>query len=279
MNLLQLLVIGLSSLLLSIGSGILPQSVTQRISQVVPHVVQVPNPDANISRNWSGYTAANGTFTGVSGTWTVPKVDGGTNYGADATWVGIGGVNTTDLIQAGTQAMVDRDGQVSYEAFYETLPDISRPLQIPVSAGDSITASVTNKGNSTWEVSLKNNTKNQSVEFATSYDSSLSSAEWIEEAPTGMRQTLPLDNFGTVQFTDATAIKDGKTVGLSDTSPQAITMGDMTGQMLATTSNVGNDGNSFSISRTSTDGTQAGVTFAQIPHGVLRIHFHGFSFQ
>lgn len=278
MNLFQLIVIGLSSLLLSIGNQLLPGDVTQRITQVIPHIAQPPNPNTNVSRNWSGYTTENGTFTGVTGTWTVPKVDGTNSYGADATWVGIGGVNTTDLIQAGTQAMVDRGGQVSYEAFYETLPDISRPLQIPVDAGDSITALVKNKGNNLWQISLKNNTKNQSVEFTVSYDSSLSSAEWIEEAPTGMRQTLPLDDFGTVQFTNATTIKDGKTVALSDTNPQAITMGDMTGQMLATTSNVGDDGSSFSISRTNADSTPD-MTFSDIPHRIFRIHFHTFLFQ
>src|SRR6185503_10225868 len=63
------------------------------------------------STNWSGYAATGGTYTSVTGTWTVPTVSA-TTAGADATWVGIGGINSTDLIQAGTEATVS-GGEVS----------------------------------------------------------------------------------------------------------------------------------------------------------------------
>src|SRR5436309_15315674 len=56
-----------------------------------------------ISRNWSGYVATNKTFTSVTGTWIVPQVTPGSSSAADATWVGIGGLNRSDLIQSGTQ--------------------------------------------------------------------------------------------------------------------------------------------------------------------------------
>ena len=62
-----------------------------------------PATSADTSRNWSGYAATGGKFTSVTGTWTVPQSNGSANFGSDATWVGIGGVNTRDLIQAGTQ--------------------------------------------------------------------------------------------------------------------------------------------------------------------------------
>src|SRR5579862_3178597 len=61
---------------------------------------------SNDSSNWAGYAAQGGTFTGVTGTWTVPAptADATTTYAtriaADATWVGIGGVSTRNLIQA-----------------------------------------------------------------------------------------------------------------------------------------------------------------------------------
>src|SRR5207245_6035126 len=58
------------------------------------------------SRNWSGYVASGGTFTAVSATWTVPTVSAstsGTSARADATWVGIGGATSTDLVPAGTE--------------------------------------------------------------------------------------------------------------------------------------------------------------------------------
>ena len=43
---------------------------------------------SSTSSNWSGYSATGGTFTSVTGTWTVPTVSA-TTAGADATWVGI----------------------------------------------------------------------------------------------------------------------------------------------------------------------------------------------
>ena len=73
------------------------------------------------SRNWAGFAATGGTFTAVSGAWTVPNVSAGSTPGADATWVGIGGVGTTDLIQAGTDSTV-QGGRVVYTAWMETLP-------------------------------------------------------------------------------------------------------------------------------------------------------------
>ncbi len=55
----------------------------------------------NTSHNWSGYAAKSGTYTGVTGTWTVPVPGINRTPGVGATWVGIGGVTSHDLIQAG----------------------------------------------------------------------------------------------------------------------------------------------------------------------------------
>src|SRR5579862_7331722 len=63
------------------------------------------------SRNWAGYAAGGGSFTGVTATWTIPQSSGS---GVDATWVGIGGLQTRDLIQAGTQGTVTRSGSVTH---------------------------------------------------------------------------------------------------------------------------------------------------------------------
>ena len=51
----------------------------------------------------------------MSGSWTVPNVTPSNSDAADATWVGIGGVSTSDLIQAGTDVNV-QSGQVIYTA-------------------------------------------------------------------------------------------------------------------------------------------------------------------
>src|SRR5262249_9163260 len=63
----------------------------------VPGSSPAPSPSTTTgtdqSENWSGYAATGGTFTGVSGAWTVPQVSG-TTGAADATWVGIGGTSS-----------------------------------------------------------------------------------------------------------------------------------------------------------------------------------------
>jgi hypothetical protein len=87
------------------------------------------------SLNWAGYTATEGSYTSVSGSWVVPEVKNASVGRADAAWVGIGGVESHDLIQAGTQAVVTRRG-VQYQAWYEMLPDVSIPVPLAVRPGD-----------------------------------------------------------------------------------------------------------------------------------------------
>lgn len=205
--------------------------------------------NSEFSENWSGYISTNGTFTGVSGSWTIPQIIDNTP-GADATWVGIGGVNSQDLIQAGTQATVGRSGRVSYEAFYETLPNISHPLNIQVNPGDSVSVSVNQPSTNNWVISIKDNTTGESTQINQTYASSLSSVEWIEEAPSTLRSIYPLDNFGMINFTNATAIENGQSVGIAQTSPQPVTMANQFREALATPSDIGNDGASFSVERT-----------------------------
>jgi hypothetical protein len=206
------------------------------------------NTGQGVSRNWSGYAATEGSFTAVSGTWTVPIQSGKNNFGADATWVGIGGVATKDLIQAGTQTTVTRNNQVTYEAFFEKLPDASQPLEVAVSGGDSVTVSVSQQTVGQWKISFKNNTNGQSKEITEVYDSSLSSAEWIEEAPSSPRRIVPLDNFGSVKFTNGTTVKDGQTLNIAQANARAITMASRS-QTLAKPSALENDGTGFTVTR------------------------------
>ena len=215
-----------------------------------------PVPPADIatgqsdSFNWSGYLATGGTFTSVSGTWTVPNVDAGTN-GMDATWVGIGGVDSTDLIQAGTQATVE-NGQVTYSAIWETLPDVAQPVPLTINAGDQISISITQQKSDTWQISIQDATNGQSWTKSLTYRSSLSSAEWIEEAPaTGRLTILPLDSFGSVTFTSATTVENGQTRSIAQTGAKPIAMNNGAGQILAQASNLDANGTGFTVTRTS----------------------------
>ena len=209
------------------------------------------------SHNWSGYAATGGSYTSVSGTWTVPQLAPTGAPGVGATWVGIGGVSSRDLIQAGTQDVSAGNGQSQFQAWIEMLPAASQQIPLTVAPGDSVSVSIAQQGtgSNAWQIAFKNNTSGQTYQTTVHYASSLSSAEWIEEAPSGPNGLAPLDNFGSVGFSSATAVQNGQTVNLAQAGAQPITMLNTNGQALAVPSGVGSDGSSFSISRTSASAT------------------------
>ena len=274
---------GILAVLLLLSTGVRPGIQVSQSGQQASQLPTVSPSQSNISRNWAGYTATNGTFTGVSGTWTVPRVSGNGNLGADATWVGVGGVNTQDLIQAGTQAIVDPYGQVSYSAFYEGLPDASQPLNLSIRPGDSVSVSLTKGINHSWNIVVKDNTTGDNSSVNVAYNSSLSSAEWIEEAPSGQRRTMPLDNFGTVGISNARAIENGRTVtpAQADATPMTMTMGGNVA--LAEASVLSSNGSSFTVTRTNqnisgqTIPDRGYADSGRIPF-LLRRHLHFFEY-
>src|SRR5580704_493414 len=104
------------------------------------HAQEVNMPvGSNTSSNWAGYVANSSDYRGVGATWSVPTATNVAPSGisADATWVGIGGLTSNDLIQAGTQIVTD-NGSVEYEAWYETLPNAQEMVPFTVHAGDSV---------------------------------------------------------------------------------------------------------------------------------------------
>ena len=212
---------------------------------------------SDTSTNWSGYAATGGTFTSVTGTWNVPTVST-TTSGSDATWVGIGGINSTDLIQAGTEATVS-GGEVAYNAWIEMLPAASRPVSLSVNPGDSVTVTITQKGTLDWLIEMKNNSTGNRYSTTVQYRSSRTSAEWVQEAPSIGRGVVPLDDFGTLKITGATTVRDGSTFNLSDLSAKAITMINSARQALAIPSVIGADGASFTVTRTQNQSTSGGA--------------------
>lgn len=210
----------------------------------VPQTELAPN--ADVSQNWAGYEADGGNFTSVSGTWTIPTINQNTQ-GADAMWVGIGGANTRDLIQSGTQEIADPASGVIYEAWVETLPQESQPIPVSVNGGDSVTVSLALKSGNTWQLTFTDNTNKQYYQTNLTYKSSLSSAEWIEETPSTGRRFLPLDNFGSITITKATATKDGKVQDLSQLNAKPIQMSGQFDQLLAAPSKLNSDGASFTV--------------------------------
>ena len=161
------------------------------------------------SLNWSGYavTPHGAKVTAVSSAFKVPTA-GDVPPGFAATWAGIGGYNTKDLIQAGTAEQSPPANPLSgpqYYAWYELLPNSETQLSgchgdrnCTVKPGDQITVRISHASAKRWKISMKN-AGHWSWNKSVKYKSTRSSAEWILEAPTLVAQTL-LANVGTVHF-------------------------------------------------------------------------------
>jgi Peptidase A4 family len=169
------------------------------------------------SQNWSGYAVRSKShnIAGVTGTFVVPRA-GSSTLGAAATWAGIGGFKTQDLIQAGT----GEDSVPSflfgkkYFAWYEMLPRPEVPLHgckgdthCKVSPGNHISVSISNVSGNSWKIAV-GNAGHWSWSKQVTYNSSRSSADWILELPS-CAFCLALADVGTVHFGPASKYTTG----------------------------------------------------------------------
>jgi hypothetical protein len=159
------------------------------------------------SLNWSGYAVTGSGITAASSSFVVPSA-GLVPPGFAATWTGIGGYNTSDLIQAGVGENSLPSNPLlgsQYYAWYELLPASETPITgcdgestCPVWPGDNMSVSINRGSGSTWTIRIVDS-GHWTWSHVVSYSSSESSAEWILEAPTLVAQTL-LANVGRVAF-------------------------------------------------------------------------------
>jgi hypothetical protein len=157
------------------------------------------------SSNWSGYDVTGARFTSVSASWTEPTVTctGGNTY--SSFWVGLDGDTSNTVEQTGTDA--DCSGATpQYYAWYEMYPKFPVNLTKPVKPGDSLSASVVTDGAGNFTLSISDATQKWSYQTTAKLkNANLASAEVIAEAPSSRGGVLGLANFGTVNFTNATA--------------------------------------------------------------------------
>jgi hypothetical protein len=160
------------------------------------------------SSNWSGYAVRSKRhqITGASGTFMVPRATGSGTQAA-ATWAGIGGFKTQDLIQAGTaeDALPTLIFGKQYFAWYELLPNPEVRLHgckgdstCKVKPGNHMSVKITSVGTNRWRIAVRN-AGHWSWSKTVSYHSSRSSAEWILESPM-CGACLTLADVGTVHF-------------------------------------------------------------------------------
>jgi hypothetical protein len=184
---------------------------------------------SDTSTNWAGLVATGAQWTGVSASWTVPAVSPTGVDAYSATWVGIDGYSNSSLIQTGTEQDSAASGASQYFAWYEILPAPATYIG-PVAPGDQMTASVSEDSPGTWTIAIKDVTSGQSFSGSFSYDGPASSAEWIEEAPTGSSgQVEPLADFGSVTLGNLAVA----TPAASSATLTPITMVNSAGQVIA----------------------------------------------
>ena len=173
------------------------------------------------SSNWAGWDNTGSTYTSVSASWVQPAVTCAkrqTTY--SSFWVGLDGDGSNSVEQTGSEADCNH-GTAVYSSWYEFYPAYPVNYSNTVRPGDHFSASVTYSGGK-YTLVLSDSTQGWSHTTTGTAPSGLNaSAEVIAEAPSSNRGVLPLANFGTMSFTNATV--NGAALGTVPT-PQKINM-------------------------------------------------------
>jgi hypothetical protein len=185
--------------------------------------------------DWAGYVdfaPPGGSFSSVSADWVVPAINCATGGESIAVqWPGIGFTNA-DVVQDGTIEGCVGTTAGADAAWYELLGDpavsdggqVELPIaQYPVAAGDHIAASVS-IANSVWTLALTDSTQDWTFTISepdTTPPLDESAAEVLTE---GDGAAGELANFGTTNFTAATATLNGQTSPLGAFFPAAVAM-------------------------------------------------------
>jgi hypothetical protein len=201
------------------------------------------------SLNWSGYASFGSTFGDVKGTWTQPAAtcNGKSTY--SSFWVGLDGYDSSTVEQLGTEADCSH-GKPVYYAWWEMFPNVSHTISFfTITPGVTYTAEVQSAGGDNFTLTLSGG-GNAPFTLTTplGLDPSLSSAEWIAEAPSmcasSCRQ-LPLTDFGTVSFSGAST--NGSAIDNSAWSFDPLTMVTGGGTVRAAPTALNPTGSGFSV--------------------------------
>jgi Peptidase A4 family len=187
------------------------------------------------SSNWAGYylSGASGAYSSVSASFTVPTAKcNATGSSAADFWVGLDGVSSDSVEQIGIE--VDcTSGTASWFGWYELYPAPPVDFSNTISSGDSMSASVTFSGTTTYTLVLADSnagwshtvTKNMSGDAR-------SSAEIVTSGPDGSGTGPTLTDFGKVTYTKCTV--NGTSMGTQD--PTEVEMVDGSGKVMVSPS-------------------------------------------
>jgi peptidase A4-like protein len=228
------------------ASAALGSSGTREVLKHVPPARLVGHSN---SLNWSGYASINSTFSDVKGSWVQPVATCNGKATYSSFWVGLDGYSSSTVEQLGTEADCSH-GKPLYYAWWEMFPNVSHTISFfTVTPGVSYTAEVQSDGGDDFTLTLSGGGNSPfALTTVLGADPSLSSAEWIAEAPSMCAKScreLPLTNFGTVNFSDAAA--DGSAIDNSAWSFDPLTMVTGQGTVKAAPSGLDPTGSAFSV--------------------------------
>jgi hypothetical protein len=207
------------------------------------------------STYYSGFGASlpGSSVTDVRGSWSEPTVRcSGPADRLAGFWVGIEDNRGRYLQQLGTAAVCHGTAAATYYAWYEMFPLPTVVISMRIHPGDRMTATVSVKG-SAWRLTLKDSSTGATFAITKKRAAEAAIALWIAEAPSsstserGMH-VLPLANFGTVTFTNCSALIGGTRRTIADPAWAhfRFDMSTATGLPKAVTSDVSRNGTSFS---------------------------------
>jgi hypothetical protein len=183
---------------------------------------QGPSDPTGTSTNWSGgalYAPGGESIKVINGEWTIPHVSApteGRQYYA-ASWIGMDGDGSSDVLQAGVECEVHESGGTITQSIYpwwEWYPEPEvRITSVPVEPGHKMMVSIwTNPpgaGATEGKIFFTNKTTGVYTSFIVPVPKGTSfvgnCAEWIVGVPTVAGQLGPLANYGAVTFTQCEA--------------------------------------------------------------------------
>ncbi len=189
------------------------------------------------STSWAGYflNGAVGTYNSVSASFTVPTAKCKATGSQDAGfWVGLDGVSSDSIEQIGFDADCTA-GAATYFGWYEVYPAAPVDFSNKLSPGDSMSASVTFSGTTTYTLILADTTAGWSHTVTKSESGlSRSSAEVVTSGPGGggAGSGPTLTNFGAIIYTNCTV--NGTSLGKQN--PTAVEMVDSEGRVMVSPS-------------------------------------------
>ena len=185
-----------------------PSTTTTSVEPSGWNQVEPLSPNQESLENWSGYAVTPGSYTVVSGIFTVPALTTDStcngNYEELASWVGVDGFNNSNLIQAGITEVTDGvtdcadGGSGSYELlpWWEILPapattittwDDANPVTVGpggnLNPGDQVEVTLWEASPGEWYVRLTDLTSEENFMTEQAYSGQADSAEWVLEAP------------------------------------------------------------------------------------------------